>query len=489
MRSIVRIVSLLVIIALAGCTAESTLQGDATPDTGSGTVDANNDRIDWLTVWWKKSMPEPFQQGMTGSGLGRWFATMPPDSSEPGEERTSLWDTVGGKVTLTDPNRPTIRKEANFYARNQRFLDRLSEQAEPYFNFVLGEVQRRNMPVELALLPVIESAYEPSATSPRNAVGLWQLAPGTARQWGLGLTERYDGRRDVSASTNAALDYLQTLNNHFGGDWLLAMAAYNCGELNVTHAIERNLALGKSTDFWSLNLPAETRLFVPRILGLASVIAEPQNYGVRLKTLRDAPVTSIRVGHQIDLAQVANMAEVPLKDIQRLNPGYRHGTTDLGGGNLLLPAQHAQVFEEHMAALDPQERSLPTDTRAVPVSFVRSTTARDDPQARSEDPRTAGTGTPSILHVSSSKVYVVRRGDTLESIAHVARVPMKELMVWNHLKPRTILSVGQRLTIVPGVQARGKAAVVASAHTKGHHSAETLSHNRHHPARSSSNPA
>ncbi|CAK0777475.1 membrane-bound lytic murein transglycosylase D [Gammaproteobacteria bacterium] len=463
MKKVVLTLSSLLMFNLSGCSVNPAHPGDESSLAQDG--EGESARTDWLTAWWKKSVPEPVQRGVRGLGFNRWFAATPPpehdENTDQPENHASLWDTLGDKLTLVDPSHPRIQKEANFYARNPRFLDHMSEHAEPYINFVLGEVQRRNMPVEVALLPAIESAYEPRATSPRQAAGLWQLIPGTARRWGLDLNQHYDGRRDVFASTNAALNYLQKLNDDFGGDWLLTMAAYNCGELNVAHAIERNIAHGRPTDFWSLDLPAETRTFVPRILGLAALVAEPQNYGVQLKTLRDMPVTPVKVDYQVDLARVALIADVPLKEVQRLNPAYRNGKTDSDGGNLLLPARQAQAFEERLAAIDPKELSpFPTVSDVSLPEAAAEVVERASERSIAERPVVERAAT----HPSPPKVHVVRRGDTLGSLAHAAGVEVKEIMAWNHLKPRANLRPGQRLTL-----SMGKTPVTLA---KSHHSAD-----------------
>ena len=501
-------VSPLVIAALSGCTTETTVPGDANSSIQTGTAETNDGRTDWLSAWWKKAVPDPVQRGVDSLGLSRWFSARPEakgeDGAVEGEGKISLWDTVGGRVSLADRNQPKIQKAATFYAHNSRFLDRLSDQAGPYFDYVLGEVQRRNMPVEVALLPVIESAYEPGATSPRNAAGLWQMIPGTARRWGLGLSRNYDGRRDVYASTRAALDYLQKLNDDFNGDWLLTLAAYNCGELNVSHAIERNQARGKATDFWSLNLPAETRAFVPRILGLATLIAEPQTYGIQLKALHESPVTSVKVDYQLDLSRVALLADVPLEEVRRLNPAYRRGKTDLNGGNLLLPSGQAHVFEERLAALDPSEIApVQTATDAPPMGASKRdkeddddaprkaaaprTASHDDDDDDDDEPVRKGAASRTAAHDddddddddqaarkattthTTTQAHVVRKGDTLEGLAHKAGVTVKELLAWNHLKPRAALQIGQRLTV--------RKVVVVAAAPKGHNA---VSHSHGH---------
>ena len=358
----------LIFIGLSGCasyeTQESALGAQADEMSGKGR--------DWLTAW-KNEEQDSSPHHPRRLGFSRWPSksnSLDYQDNLTNQDEADLWQEVRATLTLPDRDHPRVQKEALWYARNHRFMDRVSEQAEPYFHFVLGELQRRNMPVELALLPVVESAYEPRATSSQNAAGLWQLVPGTARRWGLELNSLYDGRRDVFASTHAALDYLEKLKTDFNGDWLLAMAAYNCGALNVERAVQKNAAMGRPTDFWSLDLPNETRTFVPRILGLAALVDQPANYGVSLRTLRDMPVTPVKVGYQVDLAKVAKIAEVPLDQVKRLNPGYHHGKTDADGGHLLLPVVQARAFQERLALLDPQELS--------PLITVAQTDAGDE---------------------------------------------------------------------------------------------------------------
>jgi len=356
-------ISFLFAFSFSGCTTpvEHPETWESTDNAAVLVQDSDLEPVttDWLMGWWQKS-PELAYFGSTWLGFSHWLnfdiAAEEEDIAETAAD-INLWDVVGENVSLALDDHPRIQKEANFYARNPRFLDDISVRAEPYFNFVLEEVQRRNMPVEVALLPAIESAYEPRATSHRHAAGLWQLIPGTARHWGLELNRGYDGRRDVFASTHAALDYLQKLNDDFEGDWLLTMAAYNCGEFSVSRAIRKNLAHGKPVDFWSLDLPAETRTFVPRILGLAAVIAQPTNYGIKLRKLRNLPLISVPIDYRLDLTQVAEISDVPLSQLRRLNPAYNKGKSIAAGGNVLLPASHAEAFEERLAELDPTELS------------------------------------------------------------------------------------------------------------------------------------
>jgi membrane-bound lytic murein transglycosylase D len=177
-------------------------------------------------------------------------------------------------------------------------MDRGSERARLDRHHIVSEVERRELPGELAMLPVVESAYQPFAYSPARASGIWQFIPSTGRVYGLRYSWWYDGRRDVVESTRAALDYLEKLHAEFSGDWLLALAAYNSGEGNVRKAIRRNQRAGKPIDFWSLKLPRETRSYVPRLLAVAAIVAQPDNHGLTLKPIHAGGIVSAQSGLQ-----------------------------------------------------------------------------------------------------------------------------------------------------------------------------------------------
>jgi len=175
-----------------------------------------------------------------------------------------------------------VRRYVKSYARMPNHMTKLSNRSAKYLPTILAEIQRRRMPTEIALLSFVESAFKTRAYSPAKAAGMWQFIPATARRYGLAVSSRYDARYNWKASTNAALDYLQDLNRQFHGDWLLSLAAYNCGEARVAREIRKNRARGRPTDFWSLNLPRETRNYVPRLLAFKEIYSNPQTYGVKM---------------------------------------------------------------------------------------------------------------------------------------------------------------------------------------------------------------
>src|SRR5437763_15677469 len=190
-----------------------------------------------------------------------------------------LFDRMRAGFTLEDgAGQRAVDQQLRWYANNPEYLQRAFGRAELYLYQIVTELERRGMPRELALLPVVESAFEPYAYSRARASGLWQFIPGTASRFGLKQDWWYDGRRDIVESTRAALDYLQSLHDPFDGDWLLAIAGYHCGEMAVERAVDLNRALGKPTDFWSLRLPAETRAYVPKLLAMKRIVADPETY-------------------------------------------------------------------------------------------------------------------------------------------------------------------------------------------------------------------
>jgi membrane-bound lytic murein transglycosylase D len=202
---------------------------------------------------------------------------------------TDLFDRVRGGFKLEDVAEQAIDSQLLWFANHPDYLERSFQRSELYLYDIASQIEARGMPLELALLPMIESAYEPYAYSRARASGLWQFIPGTGSRFGFKQNWWYDGRRDVVESTHAALDYLQYLHDEFNGDWLLAIAAYNCGELNVEKALSLNRAKGRPLDFWSLKLPLETRAYVPKLLAMKRLIADPARYGLAFSKIANQP--------------------------------------------------------------------------------------------------------------------------------------------------------------------------------------------------------
>ena len=271
---------------------------------------------------------------------------------------------AGFKLDAVDNER--IAQQRAWFSKRQDYLDRMTARASHYLYHTVTEAEKMGVPTELALLPIIESSYDPFATSPAQAAGLWQFIPGTGKMFGLRQTWWYDGRRDILESTRAAYKFLTQLYNQFGS-WELALAAYNWGPGNVQKAINRNLAAGLATDYWSLSMPAETMAYVPRFLAVAQVVKDPTAFGVHLNPiLNKAHFRETYAKNQVDLASVAKIAGLTTKQLYQLNPGYmRWATNPDGPHRVLVPAKTANIFEEQLAALPAPDRYITVSKRYV----------------------------------------------------------------------------------------------------------------------------
>ena len=399
---------------------------------------------------------------------------------------SDLFARLRGGFQLQDSDDPTIDRELNWFANNPEYLERVWGRAEMYMHYIVEELDRRKMPRELALLPVIESAFEPYAYSRARAVGLWQFIPGTGSKFGLKQNWWYDGRRDVVESTRAALDYLQALHEEFNGDWLLAIASYNCGEGNVERAVANNLRAGKETDFWHLKLPTETRAYVPKLLAMRRIVAAPGDYGLEFSKIPDVPYFAVvHTGGQIDLQVAADIAGITKDELYELNPAFHRWATDpTGPYQLLLPTEVADGLEATYLSLTPEQRMRvekysvrPRDTVAS-VARSNSTTpelirelnglspkdtiAVGDslrvPSTRVELPakaaraaalfdRRVASNVPGARRSGRTAVHVVRRGDTLSSIARRLGTDTRTLARLNNMKSGDRLRAGQRLVV------------------------------------------
>ena len=289
-----------------------------------------------------------------------------------------LFNRLRNSFALPDAADPSIQKELDWYVKHPSYLQRVFSRSERYLFHIVSEVEARGMPMEIALLPVVESAYNPYAYSPGRAAGLWQFIPASGARMGLKQNWWQDQRRDVVASTSAALDYLQKLNAMFGGDWFLTIAAYNTGEMAVQRAIEKNRQLGLPTTFWALPLPKETRAYVPRLLAIRTLLMDPESRGVRLPPIADAPYfRRVDTGGQFDLRVAAEYAKVTPEELHALNPGFHRWATDPEGPHrLYVPAQVADPFAATVATLNPAQR-LSVAAHRVSAGETLASVARD----------------------------------------------------------------------------------------------------------------
>ena len=241
---------------------------------------------------------------------------------------------------------PILQRHVKKLSNSQELVDEFMMNASPYLYYVMEEVEKRGMPAEIALVPMVESTFDPTVVSHKGASGIWQIMPQLGRLYGLKQNTSYDGRRDVYESTKVALDHLEYLYELFDGNWLHALAAYNAGEVRVKKAIKNNRSAKKGTDFWSLKLPKETQHYVPKILALATVIKAPKQYGVKLPSIPNKPViTRIKADKAIDVARAAKMAQISEKQLRKLNAGYKKSIASTGPFHLVVPIHHAEGFK------------------------------------------------------------------------------------------------------------------------------------------------
>jgi membrane-bound lytic murein transglycosylase D len=410
----------------------------------------------------------------------------PPDTSEPAPTvqpsataYTDLFDRVRGGFKLEDVAEDAVDTQLFWFANHPDYLERSFQRSELYLYDIASQIEARGMPLELALLPMIESAYEPYAYSRARASGLWQFIPGTGSRFGLKQDWWYDGRRDVVASTHAALDYLQYLHDEFNGDWLLAIAAYNCGELNVERALSANRAKGRPLDFWSLKLPLETRAYVPKLLAMKRLIADPARYGLAFSKIANQPrFERVETLGQIDMKLAAELAGISGEDLYELNPAFQRWATDPAGPHfLLLPPESVALFRQNNAELTPAERMPLTRYRVAAGDSVASVarqfnTSIDVIRVLNDLPAgklTLGTDlsvpAPVVLPPKVARaaelfdrpekrvrrhghIHVVRRGDSLWAIAQRQGMDVNQLASLNGIEVDSPLHAGQHIKLI-----------------------------------------
>lgn len=394
---------------------------------------------------------------------------------------TDLWEVLRADFGLPlQTDNPRIQVQRNWYIKHPKYLQRVTERATRYAWYIQQALQNRDMPAEIALLPIVESAYDPFAYSHGRAAGLWQFIPATGKRFGLTQNWWYDGRRDVIDSTRAALDYLQYLHKRFKGDWLLALAAYNSGEGTVIKAQRHNRKRGKPTGFWDLKLPRETRAYVPKLIALGQLVRDPADYDIELDPVPNEPYFEIvDTAGQIDLAVAADLAGIDLETLYRLNPGFNQwATAPKGPHRLLVPAQATATFRQAIAQL-PSEKRIQWERVKVrkgdtlshiakryrttvdvlkTANQLRGSTVRAgkylmvpvSSQAQ-ESYKLSAAQRLQRKQNSSRKGYktrhVVRNGDTLWDLSREYKVGVRSLASWNGMAPGDPLRVGRTLVV------------------------------------------
>ena len=400
-------------------------------------------------------------------------------------EYPDIWSRIGGGLQFAyDYDNARIDEQLAFYIDNPSYLKIVTERASPFIYEIVEEVERRGLPTELALLPIVESAFNPNAVSPGNSVGLWQIASSTAPVLGLKRDWWYDGSRDPIASTSAALGYLTQLQQMFDESWLLALAAYNTGPGNVRKAITRNEQRDREVDYWSLNLPSITEDFVPKLIALSRLVATPDHYGMELAEVPNVPVvTLVEVGFQLDLALAASIAGLEPQTLYQLNPGFQQWATHPDGPySLLMPIDVVDTFKNNLQDQG-EPPSVTWDRYVVQRGDTLSGIARQFrtqvgvlqqvnaikgsriiageslliPRAYNSTSPLPAPNAPVYSSANNETVvpeaptrYQVRSGDSLWRIATRYRIKVADIAQWNQLDPGDVLKPGQVLLLQSG---------------------------------------
>lgn len=395
------------------------------------------------------------------------------------DETNDLWQRVRKGFQLSGEDHRFVKPYIDWYADNQAYLDRVVERARPFLYDIVQEIEARGMPMEIALLPVVESAFQPFAYSAGRAAGIWQFIPATGKRYGLKQNWWYDGRRDVPKATTAALDYLERLAKRFDGDWLLALASYNSGEGRVARAVEKNKKKGRPTDFWSLDLPDETVGYVPKLLAISAIINHNDDHGITLSSIPDEPyLESIDIGSQIDLALAAELADLPIETLYRLNPAFNRWATDPKGPHVLsLPIEKAEDFRDALAKIDSKQRirwqrhkvhdgeTLGHIARKyqTTVNLLQEVNGIRDKWIRAGDSIIIPVATKNLkeylskdrrrVALQSTKrtgykiKHEVKSGDTFWDLSRKYKVSTSQLASWNGMSPKDTLMPGQQLVV------------------------------------------
>lgn len=397
------------------------------------------------------------------------------------ERYADLFDRIRAGYQLEDVESTAVNRQYAFFSRNPDYLERVFGRASLYLHHIVTEIEARGMPMELALLPVVESAFEPYAYSVARASGLWQFIPPTGSRFGLKQNWWYDGRRDVLESTRAALDYLQFLHDEFDGDWLLAVAGYNCGENCVARAVNASRKAGGGADFWSISsrLPKETRAYVPKLLAMARLVAAPEDSGIEFSAIPNEPYFArVDTLGQIDMKLAADLAGLSYEELYELNPAFHRWATDPAGPHhLLVPRDTSEVFSASVKELTADERMRVTHHRVEAGDTVAGVSRKFNTQphvvrelnglsptaklAIGDDLRVPSgvTQLPPKVQLAALRVdrggsgrtrpavHVVRRGDTLSVIARRHRMNVRTLAALNNMQVNDTIRAGQRLVV------------------------------------------
>ncbi len=393
----------------------------------------------------------------------------------------NLWLKLAEGFDFEVPDNSRIAIQRDYYLRHPKYLQQVSKRAEPFLWLIVEQIEANNLPFELALLPVVESTFDPYAYSYAGASGLWQFMPISGARFGLRQDWWYDGRRDVYASTRGALRYMQILHRYLGDDWLYAFAAYNSGEGRVERAIAKNRKAGMPVDYWNLDLPKETEKYVPKFLALVDILRNHEKYDIDLPFIPNKQaLTYVDIGSQIDLSYAAELAELSLAEVQLLNPAFNHWATSPDGPHkLLLPSVVAKKFSNKLAKVDKNKRirwdryRVKSGDSLSMIAQRNQTTTSVLKQINDLNSSFIKIGQPLLIPIASASqqqylslqakrlqdqessqqltkkkvTHKVIEGDTLWDISRRYKVTSQQIAKWNGLKVKQTLRLGQTLKI------------------------------------------
>ena len=474
---LLHIAALSFILALAGCATAPDLEPQSPAPVTSAKPEA------------QPAIPGgPLQPITAAEAASRGVAQLQPPAD--------LWERIRRGFKMPNLESDLVRSQEQWYATRPDYIQRMTERSRKYLFHIVEELERRNMPTELALLPFVESAFNPQAVSSARAAGMWQFMPATGQYFELKQNVFRDDRRDVLASTRAALDYLQKLHGMFG-DWHLALAAYNWGEGSVGRAIARNQRSGLGTSYIDLNMPNETRYYVPKLQAVKNIVATPETFRAELPLIENHPYfQSVVVSRDIDVELAAKLADVSLEDFKALNPSmHRPVILAAGTPQILLPWDNAKVFERNFEAYTAGQYaswtawSAPTtmtvseaarrvgmseaDLRSVnaipPRMLIKAGSVLIVPRsAKVQNDVTSHVADNGQLNLAPEKVtrrttVKAGRNETVASIARRYKLSAAQVADWNDVGASAAFKAGQQVVLFLPVRTTVRSTVRAKA--------------------------
>ena len=396
-------------------------------------------------------------------------------------QEDDLWQVIANRQDIKSVSNSRVQSRIDWISNHPEYLSLISKRAEPFLYLVVSELEKQDLPIEIALLPIVESDYYPFSYSHGTAAGLWQFIPSTGRMYGLEEDWWHADRRDVLASTKAAANYLNDLNKMFKGDWLLSIAAYNAGPGRIQRAIDTNIKLGKKTDFWSLDLPQETEKYVPKLLALSQVIKNPSRYNQKLLEIDNKPfLNEVELDSQFDLALISQWTGLSIDQIYNYNPGLkRWATPESLPYIMLLPEEVIYSFNDNLSKQGQRPKiswtrykikqgdslSLIAQNYNTTIGQIMSVNELDNDAIRADKYLIVPLAQKSEGYYSLSDnqreksrlniqknsekiIYTVVAGDSLWKISIKFDTTINNLVRWNQISPSDSLSIGKELVIL-----------------------------------------